>query len=98
VEHGHFFIRGTKGGKDDDIPILDGGKVLSKGIVLGGCFFNQIDLHFRQSIIDFGIVNEFIGNMKGLSGIMFDRFIGQGDTTFDSPTETKILEREEEGG
>mmetsp|Transcript_34794 Transcript_34794/g.54320 ORF Transcript_34794/g.54320 Transcript_34794/m.54320 type:complete len:360 (-) Transcript_34794:249-1328(-) len=83
----HLFVGGTKGWQDDDVSLLNVIEILFAFSQL----FNQIDIVFRQTIVHFRVVNEFVGNVKFAIGIMFDGFVGQGDTSFDAPAESKVL-------
>mmetsp|Transcript_3120 Transcript_3120/g.5637 ORF Transcript_3120/g.5637 Transcript_3120/m.5637 type:complete len:287 (+) Transcript_3120:1566-2426(+) len=87
IQHFHFFIRGPKCWQNDDVSFFNGGKVLLSFSHL----FNQINLHFCQTIVNFGVVNEFVGNVQFPIGIMLHGFVRQGDTPFDAPTEPKVL-------
>ena len=86
----HFFVRCSKGGQDDDISFLDRVKVFGSAIHL----FNELDIHGMQFIIDFRIVNEFVGNVNFAIRKVIDGFVGQGNGSFDTPAESKVLRNE----
>ena len=84
----HFFVRSTKGGKNDYIAFSNRIKILSSILRL----FNKLHLHILELIVDFGVVDEFVGNVYLFTLEMIDGFVGQGNGSFDTPAKAKVLQ------
>lgn len=88
VKVGHFLNRRTKGGQDDDIPVLDRLEILLALAQL----FNKLDIHGRQVVVDFGVVNQLVGDVDPAVGEVIDRLVGESNASFDAPAKAKVLE------
>ena len=90
----HFFVRSTKGGENDNITFPDGIEILLAFANL----FNELHIHVLELVIDFGVVDEFIGNVYRFAFKVIDGLVGQGNGSLDAPAKAKVLSREETSG
>ena len=84
VEYLHFYHTGSKGGQNDHIPCFNLTKIFFSFVCRNKTYF-----HFSESLIDGGIMDNFVGNPNFFLGKMLSSFIGHGHCPFYAPTKTK---------
>lgn len=87
VKHIHFFKRSAERRQNDNITFSNGIKILLSSFK----FFNKLDIHVRQVVVNFWVVNEFISDVNSFAWKVRNGFVGQSNGPFDTPAESKVL-------
>ena len=91
VKEVHFFVGSTKGRKNYHITLSNRIKVFLTTINL----FNKLNIHILQSVVDFGVVNKFVGDMNGLAFKVINSLVGQSNGSFHTPAKAEVLKDRE---